>query len=114
MIGGSKIIPGVFLVVFAYHLVDCQFCVSWISRTADASVTCSVEPGSYTILQTVALPKEVPKRNQFSLFYIRAAPEGEISIVVNIESYTRDEDDMVCVELTVQFCTFFQLWELTA
>jgi hypothetical protein len=48
------------------------------------------------------------------LFYVRAAPEGEISIVVNIEGYTKDEDDMVCVELTVQFRPFFQLWELTA
>jgi hypothetical protein len=32
------------------------------SRNANASVSCPVEPGPYTIVQSVELPKEVPKR----------------------------------------------------
>ncbi|KAF8214224.1 ML domain-containing protein [Mycena galopus ATCC 62051] len=65
------------------------------ARKANASVTCPVEPGSYTIVQTVELPKEVPK----------------MKYVINVRGYTKDEDDMACVDLTVQWRPFFQLWE---
>jgi len=65
------------------------------ARKANASIACPVEPGSYTIVQTVALPKEVPK----------------MKYVINVRGYTKDEDDMACVDLTVQWRPFFQLWE---
>jgi len=65
------------------------------ARNANATVSCPVEPGPYTIVQSVELPKEVPK----------------LKYVINVRGYTKDEDDMACVDLTVQFRPFFQLWE---
>ncbi|KAJ6556162.1 hypothetical protein B0H19DRAFT_1235446 [Mycena capillaripes] len=65
------------------------------SRNANASITCPVEPGLYTVVQTAELPTEVPK----------------LTYVINVRGYTKDDDDMVCVDLTVQFRPFFQLLE---
>jgi len=65
------------------------------ARNANATVSCPVEPGPYSIIQSVELPKEVPK----------------LKYVINVRGYTKDEDDMACVDLTVQFRPFFQLWE---
>ncbi|KAF7341160.1 ML domain-containing protein [Mycena venus] len=76
-------------------LLERKFDLCEEARNANASVTCPVEPGSYSIVQTVALPKEVPK----------------LKYIIDVKGYTKDEDDMVCVELTVQFRPFFQLWE---
>ena len=33
-------------------------------RNANASVQCPVQPGEYTLQQTVALPKEIPQGEQ--------------------------------------------------
>lgn len=30
------------------------------SRNANATIQCPVEPGDYTVVQTVSLPKEIP------------------------------------------------------
>ncbi|KAJ7923333.1 ML domain-containing protein [Mycena leptocephala] len=62
---------------------------------ANASISCPVAPGPYQIVQTVELPKEVPK----------------LKYVINVRGYTKEEDDMACLDLTVQFRPFFQLWE---
>ncbi|KAJ7485924.1 ML domain-containing protein [Mycena latifolia] len=64
------------------------------ARKANASVSCPVEPGAYSIVQTVELPKEVPK----------------LKYVINVQGFTKDDDAMVCVDLTVQFRPFFQVW----
>jgi len=37
------------------------FTYSTSSRKANATLQCPVSPGSYTVVQTVALPKEIPK-----------------------------------------------------
>ncbi|KAJ6532982.1 ML domain-containing protein [Mycena capillaripes] len=55
------------------------------ARNANATVSCP----------SVELPKEVPK----------------LKYVINVRGYTKDEDDMACVDLTVQFRPFFQLCE---
>ncbi|KAF7349891.1 ML domain-containing protein [Mycena venus] len=60
------------------------------ARNANATVSCPVQPGAYSIVQTVALPKEVPK----------------LKYVINVRGYTVDEDAMACVDLTVQFKPF--------
>ncbi|KAJ6586447.1 ML domain-containing protein [Mycena vulgaris] len=62
------------------------------ARKANATVACPVEPGEYAIVQSVELPKEV-------------------KYVINVQGFTVDEDPMVCVDLTVQFRPFFQLWD---
>ncbi|KAJ6533217.1 ML domain-containing protein [Mycena capillaripes] len=58
------------------------------ARNANATVSCPVEPGPYD-------RTEVPK----------------LKYVINVRGYTKDEDDMACVDLTVQFRPFFQLCE---
>ncbi|KAJ7130682.1 ML domain-containing protein [Mycena filopes] len=65
------------------------------ARKANATVACPIDPGVYSIVQTVELPKEVPK----------------LKYVINVQGYTKDEEPMTCVDLTVQFRPFFQLWE---
>ncbi|KAJ7785181.1 ML domain-containing protein [Mycena maculata] len=60
------------------------------AEKANATISCPVEPGPYTIVQTVELPKEVPK----------------LKYVINVQGYTKDEEPMVCVDLTVQFHQF--------
>ncbi|KAJ7078318.1 ML domain-containing protein [Mycena belliarum] len=65
------------------------------ARKANASVSCPVEPGAYTIVQSVELPKEVPK----------------LKYVINVQGFTSTDEPMVCVDLTVQFRPFFQIWD---
>ncbi|KAK0233157.1 ML domain-containing protein [Armillaria fumosa] len=66
------------------------------ARNANASISCPVEPGPYTIKQTVTLPKEIPP-SKFS---------------VDILGYTVDDDDLVCLKMTIDFMKrpFFKLW----
>ncbi|KAJ6467726.1 ML domain-containing protein [Mycena sanguinolenta] len=66
------------------------------AHNANASVTCPVAPGPYSIVQTVELPKEVPK----------------VKYAVSVRGYTKDQADMACVDLTVQWSVrpFFTLW----
>ncbi|KAF7378345.1 ML domain-containing protein [Mycena sanguinolenta] len=66
------------------------------SRNNNATITCPVAPGPYSIVQTVQLPKEVPKTKY----------------IVNVRGYTKDEAPLACVDLTVQWSIrpFFQFW----
>lgn len=64
------------------------------SRNANASVQCPVQPGQYTVVQTVALPEEIPKAK----------------FVVNIRGYTVDEDDLACLDLVVDFVRGPEVW----
>ncbi|KAG1755202.1 ML domain-containing protein [Suillus paluster] len=57
------------------------------ARSANATVQCPVEEGQYTVVQTVALPKEIPQA-KFS---------------VSVRGYTADDDDMLCLDLKVDF-----------
>ncbi|KAJ6447680.1 MD-2-related lipid-recognition domain-containing protein [Mycena sanguinolenta] len=65
-------------------------------RNTNASITCPVAPGPYSIVQTMQLPKEVPK----------------VKYAVSIRGYTKVEAAMACVDLTVQWSVrpFFALW----
>ncbi|PPQ64423.1 hypothetical protein CVT26_002130 [Gymnopilus dilepis] len=77
-------------------LLQKRFDVCEEARAANASVQCPVEKGAYTVEQTVALPKEIPK--------------AKFSIDVN--GYTVDDDDMLCLNLKVDFMKrpFPRLW----
>ncbi|OAX42400.1 hypothetical protein K503DRAFT_847858 [Rhizopogon vinicolor AM-OR11-026] len=57
------------------------------ARGANASIQCPVEEGEYTVVQTVALPKEIPKAK----------------FTVTVRGYTKDDDDMLCLDLHVDF-----------
>ncbi|KAF8078541.1 ML domain-containing protein [Lyophyllum atratum] len=68
-------------------LLQKRFDVCDEARNANASVQCPVEPASYIVEQTVALPKEIPRAK----------------FTVNIRGYTVDEDPMLCLDLHVDF-----------
>ena len=53
-------------------------------------IKCPVEPGDYAITQTVELPKEIPPAK----------------FLVNVNAYTKDDEDMLCLQLRVDFTHF--------
>lgn len=67
------------------------------SENADLEIKCPVEPGDYTIIQTVELPKEIPPAK----------------FAINVNAYTNEDIDMLCLRLTVDFTHFpgRGLWE---
>ncbi|KAJ7706082.1 ML domain-containing protein [Mycena rosella] len=68
-------------------LLQKSFDVCEEARKANATVACPVEPGPYTVVQTVALPKEIPKAK----------------FVVQVRGFTVAEEDMVCLDLKIDF-----------
>ncbi|KAJ7119988.1 ML domain-containing protein [Mycena crocata] len=76
-------------------LLEQTFDICEEARKANATISCPVEPGVYQIVQSVELPKEVPK----------------LKYVINVRGFTQAEEPMACVDLTVQFRPFFQFWE---
>ncbi|WVF69237.1 phosphatidylglycerol/phosphatidylinositol transfer protein [Kwoniella sp. CBS 6097] len=68
-------------------LLHKQFDVCEEAENANATVQCPVKPGPYSVKQTVELPKEIPKA-KFS---------------VQVRGYTSDDEDMVCLDLFVDF-----------
>ncbi|KAF8843992.1 hypothetical protein BDN67DRAFT_1008439 [Paxillus ammoniavirescens] len=77
-------------------LLSKQFDVCQEARTANASVQCPVEKGDYTVVQTVSLPKEIP----------------QAKFTVTVRGYTKDDEDMLCLDLKVDFMKnpFFGFW----
>ncbi|KAG6845773.1 Phosphatidylglycerol/phosphatidylinositol transfer protein [Tephrocybe sp. NHM501043] len=68
-------------------LLQKQFDVCDEARKAKASVQCPVETGNYIVEHTVALPREIPRAK----------------FTVNVQGYTADDDDMLCLDLHVDF-----------
>ncbi|WWD18444.1 phosphatidylglycerol/phosphatidylinositol transfer protein [Kwoniella shandongensis] len=68
-------------------LLQKQFDVCEEARNNNATVQCPVQPGPYSVAQTVELPKEIPKAK----------------FAVQVRGYTADEDDMLCLDLFVDF-----------
>ncbi|THH28062.1 hypothetical protein EUX98_g6124 [Antrodiella citrinella] len=57
------------------------------ARSANASIQCPVTAGEHEITHTVKLPKEIPP-----------APFN-----VHIDGYTIDDEDLLCLDLTIDF-----------
>ncbi|KAJ8596954.1 hypothetical protein M405DRAFT_804559 [Rhizopogon salebrosus TDB-379] len=68
-------------------LLTKRFDVCEEARAANASIQCPVEEGKYTVVQTVALPKEIP----------------QAKFTVAVRGYTASDDDMLCLDLKVDF-----------
>ncbi|KAG6820105.1 hypothetical protein H0H93_005252 [Arthromyces matolae] len=64
-----------------------QFDVCEEARKANATIQCPVERGAYTVTQTVALPREIPRAK----------------FAVHVQGYTAEDDDMLCLDLNVDF-----------
>lgn len=72
------------------------------------SVHYPIQQGSYTIEQTVALPKEVPKGGSTPLFVSELHWQNPClcflaKFIVDVQGYTDDDDDMFCLKLKVDF-----------
>jgi len=57
------------------------------AEKANADIQCPVEEGHHTVVQTVALPKEIPPAK----------------FLVSVRAYTVDEDDLACADILVDF-----------
>ncbi|TFK41080.1 ML domain-containing protein [Crucibulum laeve] len=77
-------------------LLQKQFDICEEARNANASVQCPVEQGTYTVQQTVALPKEIPKAK----------------FTINVDGFTKDDEELLCLKLHVNFMKnpFPRLW----
>ncbi|KAJ4001016.1 ML domain-containing protein [Lentinula boryana] len=74
-------------------LLSKRFDVCEEARNANASVQCPVEKGQYVVVQTVDLPKEIPPAK----FH------------VHVEGYTVDDEDLMCMDLTIDFTKGFSM-----
>ncbi|KAH9849721.1 ML domain-containing protein [Lenzites betulinus] len=68
-------------------LLQKEFDVCEEAEKANATIQCPVNKGHHEVVQTVTLPKEIPPA-QFK---------------VNIRGYTGDDDDLVCMDLMMDF-----------
>ncbi|KAI0715204.1 ML domain-containing protein [Earliella scabrosa] len=64
-----------------------EFDVCEEARNANASIQCPVEKGTHKVVQSVTLPKEIPPAK----------------FTVNIRGYTDDDEDMLCMDLMMDF-----------
>ena len=78
-------------------------------RNANATITCPVEEGYYTVVQTVTLPKEIPQgKCAFGLSHecdVDTAITAKFTVAV--KGFTVDDDDLFCLNLKVDFMKRF-------
>ncbi|KAH7334395.1 ML domain-containing protein [Rhizoctonia solani] len=75
-------------------LLNKRFDICEEARNANADVQCPVKTGEHTVVQTVALPREIPRAK----------------FTVDVRGYDANEDDLVCVKLNVDFMLGHNLW----
>jgi len=64
-----------------------QFDLCEEARNGNVTVQCPVEPGSYHVVKTVTLPKEIPPAK----------------FTISVRGYTAEDDDLLCVDFKVDF-----------
>ncbi|KAF8598178.1 hypothetical protein BDV93DRAFT_534396 [Ceratobasidium sp. AG-I] len=75
-------------------LLHKQFDVCEEARNANATIQCPITAGEHKVIQTVALPKEIP-RAKFS---------------VNANGFTVDDEDLFCAKISIDFILGHNLW----
>jgi len=68
-------------------LLQKQFDVCEEARNNNATIQCPVSEDDYTVVQTVALPKEIPRAK----------------FLVQVRGFTVEDEDMLCVDLKIDF-----------
>ncbi|KAG8745929.1 Phosphatidylglycerol/phosphatidylinositol transfer protein [Ceratobasidium sp. 414] len=68
-------------------LLQKQFDICEEARSANATIQCPIAAGEHKVVQTVALPKEIP-RAKFSVF---------------ARGYSVDDEDLMCVKIDIDF-----------
>ncbi|KAH7106984.1 ML domain-containing protein [Auriculariales sp. MPI-PUGE-AT-0066] len=75
-------------------LLQKRFDVCEEASNSNATIQCPVDPDTYTIVQTVELPKEIPPA-KFS---------------VAVRGFTAEEEDMLCINLKINFLPQKGIW----
>ncbi|CAE7096953.1 unnamed protein product [Rhizoctonia solani] len=75
-------------------LLKKQFDICEEARNANATIQCPIKGGDHEVVQTVALPREIPRAK----------------FMVDVKGYTADDEDLVCVKLNVDFMLGHNLW----
>ncbi|QRW12040.1 Tyrosine-protein kinase [Ceratobasidium sp. AG-Ba] len=68
-------------------LLQKQFDICEEARNANATIQCPIAAGEHKVVQTVALPKEIP-RAKFNVL---------------AQGYSADDEDLMCVKITIDF-----------
>ncbi|CAE6525950.1 unnamed protein product [Rhizoctonia solani] len=75
-------------------LLQKRFDICEEARNANATIQCPVSKGDHEVVQTVALPREIPRAK----------------FMVAVRAYGADEEDLACVNLKVDFMLGHNLW----
>ncbi|KAG8688404.1 Phosphatidylglycerol/phosphatidylinositol transfer protein [Ceratobasidium sp. 394] len=75
-------------------LLKKQFDICEEARSANATIQCPIGAGDHKVVQTVALPKEIP-RAKFN---------------VEARGYSADDEDLMCVKIEIDFILGHNLW----
>ncbi|KAK7463662.1 hypothetical protein VKT23_005603 [Stygiomarasmius scandens] len=76
------------------QLLKKEFDICDEARKANASIQCPIEEGEHRVVQTVSLPKEIPPAK----------------FKVHVEGWTANEDDMLCLNLDIDFMNRLYNW----
>ncbi|KAG8990854.1 Phosphatidylglycerol/phosphatidylinositol transfer protein [Tulasnella sp. 427] len=68
-------------------LLQKRFNICEEAKNADADVQCPVDEGRHTVVQTVELPKEIPRAK----------------FVVQVRAFSADDEDLLCADIKVDF-----------
>lgn len=82
-----------------------------IRRKANATIQCPVKEGEYVIEQTADLPKEIPPGA--SVIPLSTQPRLIVHIGkfnINIHGYSVDDEELVCLNMAVDFRRFPHFW----
>ncbi|CAE6539519.1 unnamed protein product [Rhizoctonia solani] len=75
-------------------LLQKKFDICEEARNANATIQCPVGKGDHEVVQTVALPREIPRAK----------------FTVDVRGYDANDEDLVCVKLNVDFMLGHNLW----
>lgn len=69
------------------------------ARQLNAAVSCPVDPGTYTIVQTVTLPKEIPT-GKHRVAHATNLIQHPAKFGVRVRGFTADNEDMMCLGMS--------------
>lgn len=84
---------------------------TFCSVNANATVQCPVAPGSYEVVQSVELPKEIPHGEYSPFRFVRdfgltpyhAWEMFAAKFQVQLRGYNYDDADMICADIFIDF-----------
>ena len=75
-------------------------------KANNVSLQCPIEPGRYEVMHTVELPSRIPPGARRA----RRRTDAAARFSVNIQGDTQDGKPLVCMNVSVSFTPFLQMW----